>query len=73
VTQERNMNNEQRVIKTVLVEGVGWPRHDNGFEQGKLPHRFKHAYVKPVRVIKSGREKGRETDIKFEEWLKRNS
>ena len=61
------MSNEQRVIKTVLVEGVGWP------EQGKLPQRFKHAYVKPVRVIKSGRAKGKETDVKFEEWLKRNS
>ena len=34
-----------QTIKTTLIAGVGWP------EQGKLPERFKHAYVKPVRVI----------------------
>ena len=46
-------------IKTTLIEGVGWP------EVGEWPQ---HA-SKPIRQFKSGRERGRETDVKFEEWL----
>ena len=55
-------------VKTTLIEGVGWP------EVGEWPHRFIHA-SKPIRQFpplkkkKSGIEKGRDTDIKFEEWL----
>ena len=55
----------QTEIKTVLIEGVGWP------EIGKIPKRFKHAYVKPVRVFKNSREKGKATDEKFDEWIKK--
>lgn len=56
-------------MKTVLVGGVGWP------EQGKLPYvtesrqRFKHDYVKPVRVFKNSHEKAKATNEKFDEWL----
>lgn len=32
-------------MKTTLIEGVGWPIFEG------LPERFKHNYVKPVRVI----------------------
>lgn len=32
-------------MKTTLIEGVGWPVFEG------LPKRFKHDYVKPVRVI----------------------
>ena len=57
-----------QVVKTTLIEGVGWP------EVGEWPHRFKHDYVKPVRVIrnsgKASHKKRKETDVKFEEWLK---
>ena len=52
-----------QVVKTTLVEGVAWP------EVGEWPNRFKHA-SKPIRQFKSGRERGKETDLKFEEWLK---
>jgi hypothetical protein len=52
-------------MKTVLIEGVGWP------EQGKLPQRFKHDYVKPVRVFKNSHEKAKVTNEKFDEWLKK--
>ena len=52
------------VVKTTLIEGVGWP------EVGEWPHRFKHAYVKPIRNIgKESHKKRKETDVKFEEWL----
>lgn len=51
------------MIKTVLVEGIGWP------EQGKLPQRFKHDYVKPVRVFKPRNGASKDLDDKFDEWL----
>lgn len=40
-------------MKTTLVEGIGWPVFEG------LPKRFKHDYVKPVRVILSKTEKKR--------------
>jgi hypothetical protein len=49
--------------KTVLVEGVGWP------EVGTIPQRFKHDYVKPVRVFKNSHEKAKVTNANFDEWL----
>jgi hypothetical protein len=52
-------------VKTTLVEGVGWP------EVGEWPHRFKHA-SKPIRNVgKEAHKKRKETDAKFEEWLKK--
>ena len=55
-------------IKTVLVEGVGWP------EVGELPARFKQDYVKPLRVFKPKKKVARnkystDLDDKFNEWL----
>jgi hypothetical protein len=40
-------------MKTALIEGVGWPIFEG------LPERFKHDYVKPVRVLLSKSEKKR--------------
>ena len=35
-----------QVVKTTLIEGVGWP------EVGKIPPRFRHDYVKRIRTFK---------------------
>ena len=51
------------VPKTVLVAGVGWP------EKGEMPQRFKHAYVKPVRVFKARNKYSKDLDDKFDAWL----
>ena len=55
------------VVKTTLIEGVGWP------EVGEWPHRFKHE-SKPIRIFKPKKKVARnkystDLDDKFNEWL----
>ena len=70
VSRKRTFKEEKHmtVVKTTIIEGIGWP------EVGEWSHRFKHAYVKPVRNIgKESHKKRKETDVKFEEWQQRNN
>ena len=62
-----------QIIKTTLIEGVGWP------EVGKIPPRFRHDYVKRICTFPSTRKKpvrngsSKDLDDKFDEWLNKGA